>query len=101
MIANRPGQIKDVQTRCFLRAFLQALQKLSGGIDRLKTVDFSWVGGNGQEGVMRDGGKISDVTATFSKRNPFHPLPEDKEGTLIVAMYAWDGNSLPGEYLQV
>ena len=33
---------------------------------------------------------------TFSKRDPFEPLPKSDNERLIVAMYAWDGNSFPG-----
>jgi hypothetical protein len=46
--------------------------------------------------------KLGDVTAPkilFSQRDPAELLPKPTDGSaplLLVAMYAWDGNSYPG-----
>ena len=40
--------------------------------------------------------EITNVLTLFFKRDPFAPLPEDKKDKLVVAMFAWDGNSYVG-----
>eukprot|EP01101_Sappina_pedata_P006569 TRINITY_DN3291_c0_g1_i1.p1 TRINITY_DN3291_c0_g1~~TRINITY_DN3291_c0_g1_i1.p1 ORF type:complete len:472 (-),score=115.20 TRINITY_DN3291_c0_g1_i1:85-1461(-) len=65
-------------------------------------VDFSWFPeevvdccgvGNGQQVVQPDGSKI---TLHFSRRNPADKLVGVDAGKLLVASYAWDSNSFPG-----
>jgi len=85
----------QLQTRLFLQAFRNALETLSGQLTNLKTVDFSWIRQEGEDD-LKHGQNVGGVNVTFSMRNPFEPLPSADGKTLIVAMYAWDGNSLPG-----
>ncbi|MBS0655881.1 MAG: DUF4804 domain-containing protein, partial [Verrucomicrobia bacterium] len=63
-------------------------------------IDFStfpasnYVRGKAKDGqVIKEG--VNEVKIHFSKRNPADPLP-DPENQLLVAQYAWDGNSAPG-----
>ena len=39
----------------------------------------------------------TDVRFVFNKRDPFAKLEGEDEDKLLVAMYAWDGNSFPGK----
>lgn len=85
----------DIQRVKYLVAFQNALQKLK--LDHVAHVDFSWVAAGSFDGcVLKDGETIpgTDIMITFSRRDPFSQ-PKDLN-MLIVAMYAWDGNSFPG-----
>jgi hypothetical protein len=63
-------------------------------------LDFSWFDDAKDCGGVPDGGTLSGaggpVHIHFSQRNPASPLDGDAEDNLIVAMYAWDGGSFPG-----
>jgi len=67
----------------------------NGDFDQIEVVDFSWfpdVSEKTNEIITGSGGKIE---IRFSRRDPAEKLqPEGKY--LLVAMYAWDGNSFPG-----
>ena len=88
------SKYEELQTSLYLQAFHNALVSLAGRLANVKTVDFSWIRQEGE--ALRHGQKVGDVTVTFSKRDPFEPLPSSRQQALIVAMYAWDGNALPG-----
>ena len=72
----------------------------------LHTIDFSWFGPATTCGGVPHGtvfrSKLGDVTAPkilFSQRDPAELLPKPTDGSaplLLVAMYAWDSNSYPG-----
>jgi hypothetical protein len=59
----------------------------------ISDLDFSWFPSGTTCGGIRDGGRVGDVTIHFSGRAPADPIEEKR---LVVAMYAWDGNSYPG-----
>ena len=40
--------------------------------------------------------KIYHSSKFIFQRDPFAPLPENKKEKLVVAMFAWDGNSYVG-----
>lgn len=75
-------------------------------LPNLHTIDFSWFGPATTCGDVPHGtvfpSKLGDVTAPkilFSQRDPAELLPKPTDGSaplLLVAMYAWDGNSYPG-----
>jgi len=54
-------------------------------------VNFSWFP-DGAKGNL-DNTKIGNTDIVFSKRNPADPLTGNDAGKLLVAQYAWDGNS--------
>ena len=93
------------QEKYYLKAFENGLENFleNNPETKIKHVDFSWIPENKKmDGCQLDHDKYfkdSNVKITFSKRDPFAPLPtktSNNDGTLIVAMYAWDGNSFPG-----
>lgn len=64
-------------------------------------IDFSWIANAPFAGSKMEDGKTfpgTDITIHFSRRNPFAKVEGEKDNThpLVVAMYAWDGNSFPG-----
>ena len=93
------------QTQYFLKGFesgLEAFAKESPE-PKIKHVDFSWIS---ERKKMEDCNLVhgeyfpeTNIKITFSKRDPFSPPPSNtgkNNDVLIVAMYAWDGNSFPG-----
>ena len=89
-------------------------------LQKVTNLDFSWVSPRPDEVPGLANGSHaagSNVMITFSKRSvslnqqrfrgmamlqnnflrdPFAPLPKDKMNKLVVAMFAWDGNSFVG-----
>ena len=70
--------------------------KLSPKIPFVKQVEFSWIGESRKKPSSRlSHGKILEdhFLISFTKDDPFSVKNGDM---LTVAMYAWDGNALPG-----
>ena len=94
-------EYSSLQKRYYLKAFELAITKFlkDNNLSKLRCIDFSWISENDKfpECKLINGKCFpeSNVMITFSKRDPFQPLSSDKD-CLIVAMYAWDGNSFPG-----
>ena len=60
--------------------------------------DFSWISPNGASDKFVNERVFpgTEITIRFSRRDPF-TKSDEKKGKLVVALYAWDGNSFPGE----
>lgn len=90
--------LPDVQMELYLLACQNVVERLS--LTRIKTIHFGHM-----KCVSFRGSKICHegthcgVKFLFSNRAPFDKLPVglDESSTLIVAMYAWDGNAFPGQ----
>ena len=69
-------------------------------LPHLRDVDFSWFGKLSSCAGVRSGETLSagetEVRIHFSERDPAARLTGPDAGKLLVAMYAWDGNSFPG-----
>eukprot|EP00092_Neocalanus_flemingeri_P027414 GFUD01029731.1.p1 GENE.GFUD01029731.1~~GFUD01029731.1.p1 ORF type:complete len:504 (-),score=136.68 GFUD01029731.1:143-1429(-) len=89
-------QVSRVQNTYFLRAWVRALAALR--LDYIKDIDFSWIGKNEEITELQDKKKFGDseILIHFSRRNPFDLLPSVDQSKLVVAMFAWDGNSYVG-----
>ena len=69
--------------------------RLSGQLDRISDVDFSWFPDDCDTcGECRDGEDLDGIRIHFSKRDPAAALSDPDK--LLVAQYAWDGNAFPG-----
>lgn len=89
----------DGQVRHWFGAFQESLETLlqNGQLSHLSDIDFSWVDPENDH-VFRDGNQFpkSEIKIHVSKRDPFQTLPEQDKHKLVVAMFAWDGNSYVG-----
>jgi len=88
-------QIHAAQNDLFVDAFLEEIADLE--LPRVKDVDFSWILSKKKAKhrpttvEARDG---TTITLHYSKRDPFERLDDPTQ--LVVAMFAWDANSYPG-----
>merc|ERR1712025_126887 len=82
----------------YLKAWTRALCNLKDRIPKVKNIDFSWIAEKKEVEELRNGKNFgeSDIKITFSRRNPFAKLSGKNKDKLIVAMFAWDGNSYVG-----
>ena len=70
-------------------------------LTRVKTINFSWIASCPDVPELVDRKQFEGINILFSRRNPFDPLPHTEQPQLVVAMFAWDGNSFVGnEYWQ-
>lgn len=89
------NEIKEKQEKIMLRVFFEAVQILD--LPNISDIDFSWF--NTKINEMKNGQVLSgknNIKIHYSKRNPADKLLSENEGKLLVASYAWDGNSYPG-----
>lgn len=86
------------QTDILVDVYADLLRKHK--LEHISDIDFSWFGGSHQCGDAKDQddfeSKGHSIKIHFSKRNPADSLIGDDEGKLLIAQYAWDSNSYPG-----
>jgi len=91
------GLPNHVQPTIFIDLTVELLKQLK--LTKVANIDFSWIysynGAVRHNQVVKTGGGC-DCKISFSKRDPAAKLTGENEGKLLVAMYAWDGNSYPG-----
>ena len=65
-------------------------------LPNVSVIDFSWFDANSADVFARNFKKLRNehIQVKFSKRDPADKLQDPNQ--LLVAMYAWDGNSYPG-----
>jgi len=93
--------LHDAQGALMVDAYADILSTLK--LPHVDTIDFSYFpdnvcqcGGASSGNVFVSAVPETRPTIVFSRRNPAEPLPPSPEPLLLVAMYAWDGNSYPG-----
>ncbi len=88
--------IKDLQASLQVEAYVDALA--ANDFSRISDLRFSWF----PESTHQLAAKFrSGIKVSFDKQSPMIKLEGEDEGKLLVANYAWDGNSYPGnEYWQ-
>ena len=91
-------KVSAAQHPLFIEALAEVLR--TRALPHIADVDFSWFGDSSSCGGVRDGELWEEgenrLRIHFSQRDPAEPLSGQNEGKLLVAMYAWDSNSLPG-----
>ena len=71
-------------------------------LSHLLCIDFSWMDDMKEPFYYINGEniskplKIKGINIIFSNRNPAEKLENEYKDCLLIAMYAWDGNSFPG-----
>jgi len=87
------------QIHHWFSAFEESLDKLikNRHVNNIQDINFSWVD-PGHNRVFKDGRvfKESDIKIHVSRRDPFQTVESKDEAKLVVAMFAWDGNSYVG-----
>lgn len=93
-----PG-LKEVQAQLIVEAFAEVIA--AHALPHIADLCFSWYpenctscGGAGNGEVLESNGHA--ITIHFNRKNPIEKLSEAHAGKLLVASYAWDGNSYPG-----
>ncbi len=91
-------QIIPQQAKLMLDVYADIIQQRN--LSHIADIDFSWFGNENSCGHIKHGQtfktKTNAVMIHFSKRNPADKLQGQDSSKLLVANYAWDGNSYPG-----
>lgn len=93
-------QVHGAQGRVVVESYAQALE--SGFYPHVSDLSFSWFPEDCVDcGGVPDGGEFKTesgigVLIHFNRRDPADVLIGVNAGKLLVAQYAWDGNSFPG-----
>lgn len=91
-------QKSEAQNQLLIDVYADCIAKLK--LDAISDIEFSWFG---QEGVGACAGKKhgemvqnngNAITMHFTQSDPYRRLPDQNK--LLVAQYAWDGGSYPG-----
>lgn len=90
---------QELQTTLMLEVYEQIFKENT--LEAISDIDFSWFSKKFNSlGSIKNNQQFTDngntITIHFSERNPADPLTGKNAGKLLVAMYAWDGNSYPG-----
>jgi hypothetical protein len=88
-------KVISVQDGIFVSIVADILAEVA--LDFISDLDFSWIPVK-KCGPAGEGDKFpgTEITLHFSMRDPFAQLPQGNEDKLVVASWAWDGNSFPG-----
>lgn len=89
-------QVNQLQQALYLKAWVRALRNLS--LQKVKDINFSWVASRQEVPQLTNNNNFEEtqVKIHFSRRDPFAKLPKNDQHKLVVAMFAWDGNSYIG-----
>jgi len=85
-------QVSDSQALWMIEVFADVLENHK--FPHISDIDFSWFPKNMELQSKITSGKNPDLSIHFSQRDPADKL--DDSSKLLVACYAWDSNSFPG-----
>lgn len=94
-------KIYEPQEVYFVEACIDVLKRID--TSHIADIDFSWflyvLSGKSADvdlNELRESLRSKNINVKFSQRSPADTLVGSDAGKLIVASYAWDGNSYPG-----
>jgi hypothetical protein len=87
-------EIKVEQNKLTIQVYAELLEKLD--LPRIANIDFAYFNSQAHDLNLFKNRKNKKIKISFSSRNPAAKLVGVDAGKLLVAMYAWDGNSYPG-----
>ena len=91
-------RIHPRQEALMVELYAKLLRELA--LPHIADLDFSWFGDSSSCGGVRNGQVFETeqhaIRIHFSRRDPAAALSPGDADKLVVAMYAWDGNSFPG-----
>jgi len=97
-----------MQSQCLVEVFEEIISEEN--LSHISDINFSWfpedkyvIAGEAIDYYNKFGNKTkhlqknsNDIVIHFSRRNPADLLPPEDSSKLLVGMYAWDSNALPG-----
>ena len=91
--------LSKTQARAYIAAVADVVQSVA--LENVAVIDFSWFQGHSECGGVSSGERMKGASGNaieikFSKRDPAEKLSASDANKLLVAQYAWDGNSFPG-----
>ena len=81
-----------LQRKAYVKTAFDVLNENS--FENIASIDFSWIG-TGKSYGLPEKGQVKNIEYEFSDKS-HNPAQKRHDGRLVVAMYAWDGNSFPG-----
>jgi hypothetical protein len=87
-------QVTDKQVLWFVEVVHEVLEENT--FAHISDIDFSYFPGKPDHPGKLFESNGNKIKIIFSKRNPADLFTGEDRGKLLVAMYAWDGNSFPG-----
>lgn len=79
------------QAQLLVDVYSELLTKMQNELNQISDINFSYFPPN-----MKWNGPHNSIKIHFSSRNPADILQNENQGKLLIAQYAWDGNSYPG-----
>ena len=84
---------KELQTKLMLEVYKDILNEYD--FSNISNIEFLYM--NSSEISFKDLSKNKSIILNFTQGEPANPIPNpNPENNILVAMYAWDGNSFPG-----
>ncbi|MBP6892142.1 DUF4804 domain-containing protein [Candidatus Babeliales bacterium] len=86
-------KMHQAQEKLLVDVYAEIVQRLGSALSQISDINFSYFNMTDIKKLKNWGGHIK---THLSQRNPADPLTGEDQGKLLIAQYAWDGNSYPG-----
>jgi hypothetical protein len=94
-------KVLQEQTNLLLNVYEEVIRSIDNNLSQISDIDFNWFPADAHLGGVKNGEIFTaphnvKIKVHFSKRDPAEKLQGENAGKLLMAQYAWDGNSYPG-----